>query len=101
MSQLYDIPVWESGYNEIGGEQAFSDKNGIWPSKLGGMVDKTFFHPGRGHLYRVIGLVFQAEDDRWELLYRKVSHGGVLTGPVFSHRPEDFGREGRFLEVKR
>lgn len=87
-------------------DEAFSpnkwaDSADNWPSKLDKHVGKTYFHPGRGHLYEVVGIVHQAEDDRWELAYRRVSRGGLLSGQLFCHRPEDFLREGRFMEVKK
>lgn len=87
-------------------DEAFSvskwaDSAGHWPSALDKHIGKTFFHPVRGHLYEVVGIVHQAEDDRWELAYRRVTRGGLLVGPLHTHRPEDFLREGRFMEVKK
>jgi hypothetical protein len=35
------------------------------------------------------------------LTYQRVSRGGLCSGPLFCHRPEDFEREGRFMQVKR
>lgn len=101
MSQAYEIPEWDSSRNQIGGESLWQDKDGEWVSTVSKYVGKTYFHAGKGHLYRVVGVVFQAEDNRWEVLYRRVTHGGLLSGPLFSHRPEDFGRHGRFQEVKK
>lgn len=87
-------------------EDAFSkniwaDSENKWPTGLSGYVGKTYFHPGRGHLYEVVGIVYQSGDDRWELAYRRKTQGGLLVGPLFCHRPEDFLREGRFMEVKK
>lgn len=79
----------------------WADSAGNWPSGLDKHVGKTFFHPGRGHLYEIVGIVHQAEDDRWELAYRRKTQGGLLVGPLHTHRPEDFFREGRFMEVKK
>ena len=82
-------------------ENKWADKDGKWPSSLEKFVGKTYFHPGRGHLYEVVGIVHQAEDDRWEVAYRRVSRGGMLSGPLHTHRPEDFLHQGRFMEVKK
>lgn len=79
----------------------WADSTEKWPSSLDKFVGKTFFHPGRGHLYVVVGIVYQSEDDRWMLAYRWKTQGGLLVGPLCTHRPEDFLREGRFLEVKK
>lgn len=53
-----------------------------------------YFHPKTGNLYRVVDVAFDAERERWMVLY--VMEGG---GPFCSHLPEDFTREGRFLKV--
>lgn len=82
-------------------EQNWSDSQQKWPSGLEKFHGKDYFHPGKGHLYVVVGTVYQSEDDRWMLAYRRKTTGGLLVGPVFMHRPEDFEREGRFLEVKK
>lgn len=77
------------------------DSGGRYPSGLEKYVGKTYFHPKTGHLYMVVGTVFQSEDNRWEVAYMRISGGGLLRGPLFCHRPEDFDREGRFMEVKK
>lgn len=82
-------------------QSKWADSTEKWPSSLDKFVGKMFFHPGSGHLYEVVGIVYQSEDDRWELAYRRKSSGGLMTGPLCCHRPEDFLREGRFMEVKK
>lgn len=94
------IDVSARDYNGDSGV-AIKDSSGKWPSSLTKYDGKTYFHAGSGHLYRIVGLVFQSEQDRWMLAYQRVSSGGLRTGPVFCHLPEDFEREGRFLEVKK
>lgn len=102
MSKAFDGPGLDHYSNEFAGMHVWPDKQGAYPIKLDTkFVDKTFFHPGTGHLYVVVGLVFQSEDERWELAYRRKKASGMMTGPIFTHRPEDFEREGRFLEVKK
>lgn len=83
------------------GKNKWEDSSGRWPSSLDKYIGKTYFHPGRGHLYEVVGIVHQAEEDLWVLAYRRRTNGGLLVGPLHTHRPEDFLREGRFLEVKK
>lgn len=72
--------------------------------------DKVFFHPKTGHMYKVEGHIFDAERGRWMVTYRRVKPmTGSTTGEdlfaeyadqTYAHLPEDFLREGRFLEVK-
>ena len=81
--------------------QNWSDSQQKWPSDLEKFHDKVYFHPGKGHLYVVVGTVYQSEDDRWMIAYRRKSSGGMLVGPLCTHRPEGFEREGRFLGVKK
>jgi hypothetical protein len=88
------------GWDHLEGEK-WADVDGVWPSKLGRLVGEVFFHPKTGHLYRVDGMVFQSEDQRWMVAYRRISKGGLCTGPLFCHRLEDFEREGRFMLVKK
>ena len=64
------------------------------------MLKKTYFHSKSGHLYTVTGVIFDAERGRWMLRYKQVNTEGETFGVEFSHLPEDFNREGRFLEVK-
>lgn len=90
----------ELGWDYIAGEK-WADSQNIWPSKLGKLVGEVFYHPKTGHLYTVIGMVFQSELNRWMVAYRRVTKGGMQTGPLFCHMPEDFEREGRFLPVKK
>lgn len=89
---------WAGEYTDSQ-EHCWADSQRIWPSKLNAKIGKVYFHSGKGHLYEIIGISYQAEDDRWMLAYRQVTKGGLKTGPVFCHRPEDFEREGRFMEV--
>lgn len=77
--------------------RGWRDKSGKYPDDMNKYVGKTYFHPKTGHLYQVVGIVFQSEDEAWMLAYRRVND----VGPVCTHRPEDFFREGRFLEVKK
>lgn len=94
---------WEYVDGALGSdpESSWKDKAGFYPSALSKYVDKTYFHPSKGHLYKVVGITYQSEDDRWMLAYQRISSGGLRTGPLFNHKPEDFTREGRFLEVKK
>lgn len=78
---------------------SFKDAAENWPSTLKKHEGKLFYHAGTKHLYQIIGVTYQSEDDRWMLAYKRVTKGGVCVGPVFNHRPEDFFREGRFMEV--
>ena len=64
------------------------------------MMKKTYFHPKSGHLYTVIGIVFDSERGRWMVRYKQLDAHGNTFGVEFGHLPEDFEREGRFLEVK-
>lgn len=82
-------------------EYRIKDAAGKYPSDFTKYEGKVYFHSGRGHLYAVVGNVFHAEQNRWMIAYQRVSKGGMRIGPVFCHFPEDFEREGRFLEVKR
>lgn len=63
------------------------------------LVGKKFFHPGTQHLYEIMGITFDAERERWMVRYARVNTLGDIIGIDFSHLPEDFGREGRFIEV--
>lgn len=101
-ASYFEGPALDHDMNEFGEVKVWPDKSGTWPSKLDtAFVGKTYFHPGTGHLYDVLGIVFQSEDERWMLAYRRRKSSGVHIGPLFLHRPEDFSREGRFLEVKK
>ena len=82
-------------------ECRIKDAAGKYPSDFSKYKGKVYFHPGRGHLYAVVGTVFQAQQDRWMIAYQRVFNGEMRTGPVFCHTPEDFEAEGRFLEVKK
>lgn len=94
------IDVASCDYNGDGGF-AIKDAAGKWPSSFTKHQDKVYFHAGTGHLYKIVGIVFQSEQDRWMMAYQRVTSGGLLKGPVFCHLPEDFEREGRFQEVKK
>lgn len=97
----------EDAFEEGGGplgdgpDRDFPDNVGTWPSKIRARMEKIYFHAGRGHLYKIVGYGFDSERERWMIMYRRVSVGGLTSGPVFSHLPEDFDRDGRFQEVKR
>ena len=82
-------------------EYRIKDAAGFFPSNFTKYENKVFFHPKTGSLYAVVGTIFQSETDRWMIAYQRVSKGGLRTGPVFCHLPEDFEREGRFMEVKK
>lgn len=83
------------------------DSDGRYPSKFEKYVGKFYFHPKTGHLYQVVGIVFQSQADKWQLAYMRVTTGGLKTGPVFTHYFDDFfqttevGGTERFMEVKR
>lgn len=62
-------------------------------------IDKTYFHPGTQHLYRVSGFGVDSERSLWLLHYRRLI-GGQREGLAFHHTISDFTREGRFIEVK-
>ena len=61
---------------------------------------KVFFHPGTGSLYKVTGHSFDAERERWMVNYVRTNADGDVFDQTYTHLPEDFRREGRFLEVK-
>lgn len=64
------------------------------------MVDNLYFHPKTRGTYVVTGHCFDAERERWMVMYRKWSVTMAQPhGEVFVHLPEDFGREGRFVEM--
>ena len=60
-----------------------------------------WFHPKTGKLYRVIGIGFDSERERWVIIYKPQSSDGTdaYEAVPFFHLPEDFHREGRFLRV--
>lgn len=89
-------------------------------------VGKLFLHGASRNLYGVIGYSWDSERERWALQYRRLIRGapGKLQQPfpsaedakddvgpdgrkatayfgghTFTHLPEDFHREGRFLWV--
>ena len=97
----YQLPKWDSNTNTIDDNEVFSDSQGDYPSRVNKYVGSVYFHPKSGHLYEVVGICFQSEDNRWMVCYSRVTKGGLKTGPMFTHRLEDFLREGRFLEVKK
>jgi len=69
----------------------------------GKLVGTRWFHPKTGGLYFVEGFSFDGERERWMILYRKEQTDDCDnlddTDFPFSHLPEDFFREGRFLQV--
>lgn len=79
-------------------ERWHADKGGVKGSDLDTTyVGKTYFHPKTGHLYRVSDVIFDSERERWLIMYNRIGDGGEVT---YAHLPEDFKREGRFMEVK-
>ena len=78
--------------------EEITDSKGWSQLGLCGRVGRRYYHPKTRRLYRVVGLAFQAEGERWMILYRRESEGE--DGAVFAHLPEDFDREGRFLTVE-
>jgi len=79
-----------------------ADVKGVKPSQhLLQMVGKRYFHPKTGHIYIVKGFSFDSERGLWMINYRNEYEDGDNTDFDFCHLPEDFQREGRFLEVKR
>lgn len=89
---------WDDAFDRGAGleKRDWADSRGVWPDKLRPRIGRRYFHPKSGGLYRVVGYSFDSERERWVLMYQRET-GGV----VFSHLPEDFDREGRFLEVKK
>lgn len=64
------------------------------------LIGKTFFHPKTGSLYKVTDVGFDAERGRWMVVYIRLNAQGDRVGSCsFFHLPEDFLRDGRFLEV--
>lgn len=85
-------------------EQVFHDSEGVTPEEgnLGGVkIGALFFHVGKRKLYRTVGVSFDAERDRWQVQYRAAHEDPKkgVSGPTFTHLPEDFNRHERFLEV--
>ena len=89
---------WEDAFEPGAGLESrdFKDAEGKWPGPLRERIGRRYFHPGSGALYRVVGYAFDSQRERWMSLYQRESGGGV-----WAHLPEDFDREGRFLELKK
>lgn len=89
---------WDEAFDEGSGleERDFPDSKRVWPGKIRARIGRLHYHPTTGGLYRIVGFTFDSQRERWLILYRSESGG-----TVFSHLPEDFDREGRFLEVKK
>lgn len=101
---MAEVELWidvSGGEYSLDSEYKIQDSSGRWPSYFTKFEHRVFFHPKTGHLYAVVGVIFQSELDRWMIAYQRVTRGGLKTGPVFCHLPEDFEREGRFMEVKK
>lgn len=65
------------------------------------MKGKFYFHPKTGGTYNIVGHGFDSERERWMVIYQKWDiKRADNVGELFFHLPEDFGREGRFVEVK-
>lgn len=72
------------------------------------MQGKTYAHMKTGGVYRISGYLWDSGRDRWLLRYVRIWQGigkklpeeddGIT--PVYCHLPEDFLKEGRFLELK-
>lgn len=77
----------------------WQDSAGKWPNELEKFEGNRYFHPGKGHVYKVIGVIYQSEMDRWMITYQLLNEDGDRQGRIFAHLPEDFFREGRFLKV--
>lgn len=64
------------------------------------IVGRTFLHASSRVLYVTIGITRDAERDRWMVRYREYDlNSNSLVGVEFTHLPEDFEKEGRFVEV--
>lgn len=64
------------------------------------LVGRTFMHVSSRSLYVVTGIVRDAERDRWAVKYREYDlNANALVGVEFTHLPEDFEKDGRFMEV--
>lgn len=89
---------WDEAFEPGAGleKRDWADSAGRWAEPLRGRIGRRYFHPGTGSLYRVVGYVFDSQRERWMIMYQRESGGGV-----WAHLPEDFDREGRFLEVKK
>ena len=98
-NELFD---WDCSVDSRG---SWQDKAGTYPDELSKYVGKLYFHPKTGNLYEVVGIIFQSQDERWEIAYKRVQLNSTILepidGPIFTHRPEDFTVEGRFLEVSK
>lgn len=88
------------------------DASGRNASDIAKMSEKgaIYLHVGTQTLYKVVGVGWDSERDRWTIRYRAVNRDpdvscedewGPNTDFDFHHLPEDFFREGRFIEVKR
>lgn len=76
------------------------DSGGKKGSDLTAMVRTRWFHPKTGHLYVINGVVFDSQRERWMYTYvREIHDEEDDPRIVFTHLPEDFHREGRFLKV--
>lgn len=77
------------------------DVGGYKGSDLTSKIGTRWFHPKTGGLYRIIGVGFDSERERWIYHYTKEGldeDDSDLAFP-FHHLPEDFHREGRFMRV--
>lgn len=64
------------------------------------LVGRTFLHVSSRVLYVTTGISRDAERDRWMVKYREYDlNSNSLVGVEFAHLPEDFEKEGRFVEV--
>jgi len=66
----------------------------------GELVGSRWFHPKTGGLYFIEGFSFDSERERWMIMYRPEQRDEDDNADFpFAHLPEDFFREGRFLQV--
>jgi len=64
------------------------------------LIGSRWFHPKTGGLYFIEGFSFDSERERWMIMYRPEQRDDDDNADfLFAHLPEDFFREGRFLQV--
>ena len=80
-------------------ETWMADTAGQKGTQIVDMIGHRYFHPKTGGLYKVVGIGYDSERERW--IVRYVPEHPDELGFEFTHLPEDFNREGRFLQVRK
>lgn len=65
------------------------------PAHIAELCNTLWFHPGQCKVYRIHDIGWDAERNRWMIHYTN----WISEGHVYTHLPEDFLREGRFIRV--